>query len=420
MDKLSEQDEKRYVDAVGRAIMAVNDGTDPNEALAKAASEEKAMPPIVQRMVEAYNVSSTQAHLKQASGADRAASFPVAETSRVLDIMYPAKPKAAEAAELQEKAAIAAIFQPARETEDFFKQPPAPLPAEWLKAAEAVPVDPEEAARRLFRTHDRMRKVATDATGAYQRTYTDMLGLAGKAAECFRRLDMPAFEDVEARVRSQYGDLGKSAMDFIHALWGGNGKRAAEVPKYPILYDETQMPYREIHAAIHGAQATIKAADAAAARIQELTEFELRHVDELPKLGKKAGIPGTAKDVMEVLGIGSDPTSTRQKTVNEVSAPGNEAQLRAIKVQAMMNDLLSNDSVLAGYDPKEVTSAYNQIAQMAPHVAKQPVLMRGLLRRIVQQGGVVEPHELTQLSDLEKAERQPALPLGGEQKKAPA
>jgi len=422
MEKLSEADERRILAAMERVIDATNGGADPSAAIAKVAADEKFAPPVVQRMVEAYNVSKTNAYMKEASGEARAASFPIADAAKVLGEMYPAVPKAARARELEETEAIAAFFAPKGESVDFFKiaddggiagqaggSAEGGLVTSDPERAAAHPFDPAEAQAKKIRKHRKLEKDADDARVKYAGAFSDWFGKMAEAVEYFKRPDHISFAEVENRISSNFGALGKAAMDAIHVLAGGLAKRAEAAP-YPLMVDIAKAPYRSIVEAMSAANEVVKYASDAAAAAVALEQYDRENGLTLVK--PAAGILVSTKDFMEALGVGSDPTATRARTAAEVMAPGHETQMRAVKVQAMINDLVSNDPVLSAHDPNDVADAYNQIAQLVPHVASQPVLMRGLLRRVVQQGGVVEPHELKQVSDLEKQKEPAPLPLG--------
>jgi len=75
-----------------------------------------------------------------------------------------------------------------------------------------------------------------------------------------------------------------------------------------------------------------------------------------------------------------------------------------------MSDFMSNDPVISTYDPDEVTGAYNQIVQMAPRSAQQPAVMRGLLRKMLQQQDAMEPFEAEQVAKIEKTFKDLAEP----------
>ena len=120
---------------------------------------------------------------------------------------------------------------------------------------------------------------------------------------------------------------------------------------------------------------------------------------------KRAVDPFTVGAVMGpmALGMREPPELSKYREVlADVYDPTHEAKLNAVKNKAMLNDFLSNDPILSSYDPEAVTNIYNQVASLSPAAARQPVLMRGLLRKAIQQGGVIEPFEVQQLTQVEE------------------
>ena len=111
------------------------------------------------------------------------------------------------------------------------------------------------------------------------------------------------------------------------------------------------------------------------------------------------------------LGLKEPPELSKyREALADVYDPVHETRMNAVKSKAMLNDFLSNDPILSSYEPEAVTGIYNQIASMAPNAARQPVLMRGLLRKAIQQGGVIEPFEVQQLTQMEEAFKGKASP----------
>jgi hypothetical protein len=133
---------------------------------------------------------------------------------------------------------------------------------------------------------------------------------------------------------------------------------------------------------------------------------------QMPKVGaanrpfvKRAVDPFTVGAVMGPMALGMrEPPelSKYREALADVYDPTHEAKLNAVKNKAMLNDLMSNDPILSSYDPEAITNVYNQIASLSPAAARQPVLMRGLLRKAIQQGGVLEPFEVQQLTQVEE------------------
>jgi len=102
--------------------------------------------------------------------------------------------------------------------------------------------------------------------------------------------------------------------------------------------------------------------------------------------------------------------SLKEETIGDLFDPEHEAELVKIRTQAMLSDFMSNDPVISTYDPEEVTDAYNQIVQMAPRSAQQPAVMRGLLRKMLQQQDAMEPFEAEQVAKIEKTMKDIAEP----------
>ncbi len=105
----------------------------------------------------------------------------------------------------------------------------------------------------------------------------------------------------------------------------------------------------------------------------------------------------------------------QQEALSELMDPEHEAELTKIRTQAMLSEFMATDPIISTYDPDELAMAYNQVVQLTPRAAQQPAVMRGLLRRFLQQQDALEPHEAGQLAQVEvslkKLEEPPKLPF---------
>lgn len=93
--------------------------------------------------------------------------------------------------------------------------------------------------------------------------------------------------------------------------------------------------------------------------------------------------------------------SRLKKMQLQLSDPGHETNLRKIRTQAMLHDMMQNDNVLRGYKPTEIAGAFNDISQMSPRLAGQPMLTRSLLRKWLPQGGI-DTFEAKDVAETEK------------------
>lgn len=137
-------------------------------------------------------------------------------------------------------------------------------------------------------------------------------------------------------------------------------------------------------------------------------------------------IPGDSpltKDIKTEVQKAFEPPSEEKiklETLGEMFDPKHEQEMARIKTQAMLAEFMSSDPVISTYDPEEVSNAYNQIAQMAPRTSSQPAVMRGLLRKLLQQQDALETFDADQITAIEErlkkiSEPPKALvaPLGG-------
>jgi hypothetical protein len=99
-----------------------------------------------------------------------------------------------------------------------------------------------------------------------------------------------------------------------------------------------------------------------------------------------------------------------RETVAELFDPSHEAEMQKIRTQAMLSEFMSVDTIISTYDQDEVTNAYNHISQLAPRAALQPALMRGLLRKMLQQQDTLEAFDVDQLAGIEQKLKNLASP----------
>jgi hypothetical protein len=99
-----------------------------------------------------------------------------------------------------------------------------------------------------------------------------------------------------------------------------------------------------------------------------------------------------------------DPEKAKKMKMDQYSkltAPDHETALKNIKAQATLHDMLLNDEVVSGYDPKEVAIAFNEIANVAPGVVDSPAVLQALLRKRLEAGTLAD-FDVKQLLEMDK------------------
>lgn len=114
-------------------------------------------------------------------------------------------------------------------------------------------------------------------------------------------------------------------------------------------------------------------------------------------LGTAVGM-GTKGMLENAFGGDNDPAGKVNDAYLDLEDPAHDSQLRQIRSQALLTDMM-NDDVIGGHDPDDVARAYNEISQMAPRTATQPIALRSLLRHHLTSN--LEPHEAQQVTQLE-------------------
>jgi hypothetical protein len=99
---------------------------------------------------------------------------------------------------------------------------------------------------------------------------------------------------------------------------------------------------------------------------------------------------------------GGPPAETKTKAMASLTDPEHETELRNIRAQGVLHDMMLNDPVVSGHDPHDVALAFNELADVAPGFVDSPGAMQALLRKRLEAGQMAD-FDIKQLVDMEKA-----------------
>lgn len=128
-------------------------------------------------------------------------------------------------------------------------------------------------------------------------------------------------------------------------------------------------------------------------------------------IGEVGGKSTTQTGMMaELAGLTKDTDKLKMDAYNDITTPDHELALKNIQSQATLHDLMLNDDVISGHDPKEVALAFNEIAATAPSVVSSPAILAAVLRKRLEAGSMAD-FDAKQLLEMEKlkAERDEKL-----------
>lgn len=429
MTPLSKSAEKKLIQAIEKAAQLVNEGLSPNDAIIKSATDANVPAGHVNLMVHAYNTGRTTKQREQGeSTLEKAADFSLADADTVLAKLYPDQVKtSAELRTSQEvstdyaispKAAIARREKEMRKAAALAR----PLPE---KTYVAPPRDPK--AEVLRKQSEKMAAVKAaeetrrQAFEAYQKAATQFDALA----EYFRRPGNMPFQAAKRETALRLGETANSVFDKVAAVYPHITKQADDGKNHfgnDPVYDlvggviAAVERYNDLQARVvvkEAAQPEKKTAP------EPITGSVLDALEEKPLTLKEAnflsgfkGVTSAPKAVGGYMGANmNDPAKEKPPAVKsmyrELGSPDHEKEMKSIRTRGMLHDLMLNDDVIAGHDPREVAMAFNDVASVSPDLVDSPGAMQAVLRKRLEAGQMAD-FDVKQLMEMEKLKAEQA------------
>lgn len=425
MRQLSKEAEARLLAAIETAAANVNAGENPNEAIIKIAKEQDMPAGQVRLMVHAYNTGRTTATRENGeSPAEKSADFRLADVDTILDALYPKAVKTAAEITRSEVVSTEYAVSPAGflgRRKQMQKTAFAPLEKTWTPP----PRDEHAAAMRHYsekqaekRAAEELRRQATDA-------YTKAAAAMELLHEYFRRPGNMSFQDAVRETELRYGESGVSVLKKVAAVYPHLEKQAATDKQHFGDCVPCNLAQNVITAvaAYNDAQGKLPQPKTAETKpTPEIVTGSILYnpLEESLELKKAdASLPTGPVSATRMLGQqmfeGANtyikpPEKLMGDTLKEITDPDHERKLRNIRAQSVVTDLMTNDPVISGHDPREVANAFNELAEIAPNFMDSTAAVQALLRKRLEAGQLAD-FDIKQLLELEKmrAERQKNL-----------
>jgi hypothetical protein len=428
MRPLSKEAESKLLAAIEKAAELVNSGETPNAAIIKVASAENIPAGHINLMVHAYNTGRTTKQRESGdSPIEKAADFHLANADEIIDALYPKAVKTS--AEIIANSVVSTEYALppsgfiARRKVTMEKAAAAlmSLPEKtWI----APPRDEHAAAMR-----DHSKKQASKleleelrrvATVAYSKAASAMDDLA----TYFRTPGNMSFADAVKQAGLRVGEEGVSVLVKLAEVYPWLKKQAATRERHfgkngPYALIETVIEklaeYKDYQARFNAAnpqqpkkEAAVKTATLTGSILHNPVEAPL----ELKKADASPGLPSlnpvsVTRSLGETMFEGANsyikkPDQLRNEAFADITDPDHERKLRNIRAQSVLADLITNDPVISGHDPREVTNAFNELAEVAPNFMDSSATVQALLRKRLEAGQLAD-FDVKQLVDLEKA-----------------
>ena len=447
---MKRETEKRLMECVELTSKYASAGSDPNEAIVKAARDTNLRESEIDLVVRAYNTGQTnKTRMNGDDILEKTAEFPLASVDVVKEALYPSTVKTAAAG----RGGPSAVSTDTSVSVDYSMSPQTMLErlerrekraanVDWrtingqkIEAPEPYPRDPtyeyeqkraadqranhafNEARRQQFEAMEAMRTKFAELGEYFMRTDCTPLPVVKRAAAMLYGEDKT--ERIFNLLDEHYPHVSKTAANRDRDMTIAHGNEGLE-----LMLDmmRASHEYREKCAAYDAAEAKLPDKSHMKQAAPKVDIYVGSVLDEVPEKVAVApmsmlGMYGLGSNLIrDTKGLidGPDPKQLVQQELDQLQDPSHEAQLNEINSEATLHDLLANDPVISGYDPNEAANAYNEIIQTAPAAGGNRMIMQSLLRKRLAQG-TVDTFDANQLLDLEKKVRatQPAPAIKG-------
>lgn len=418
-DFLTPQTESKITAGVERMESRIDAGLTPTEALQKTAEEESWGPDVIRLVGRAYNKGMHNFQRKSASDVfGKYATFELSDPESVIENMYSVKgdagpqekaagcdafyasgynPFAARAAKLAYDEYLTTIEKSAEEDANFI-------------TSNKVESDRDQVIQNAFTNRNRLMKRAEILR---QAEYEAELTFEKAAERLIKHFRLAENAGKFAEFESACSGIDKSAgvIDYIYAaakLDRFNEKRADD----STLGDATQFSQQlsDVRSATLAVDQVKVARDKLAETNARIEHF--RGVIKNPDGEKEAGIFNVANSAMRAIGSSEDLSGTKTISPSNVAYhydPDHQLELDKIRAQTNLAEMMNDDEIISGYDPAVVLRRFNEITQLSPEIASQPLALRAVLRRHLRADA--EPFEAQELAKLEQqlASQKPKL-----------
>jgi hypothetical protein len=381
MTPMSKTDESRVIKAIEDAIVLTKEGSSPNEAIEKIATQNQLGPEMIRRVAEAYNKSKSVHWMsKAASPDDRAKSFPLADPSAIIHSIYvPKMDKAASAEPLQ------------LPDKDFSRADVVmPMLDKQASARRTATITPSSALQRFEKyagmcnlLEQNMHQKVAENRREFQRSLE-------KAAEEILPMAPGTFRKVAQMVVNGYPDNGQMLMTILARK---TRKDLPELQKtaHAVVFPRKE-PYVTICRVFEYAQ---KIAQSQTDYTLFCKEAKLGNVSLKAFLGHSAGA-GVSRHLNKEDEGGFDPSG-------DALDPIFSNRLRELEAKRVLMGLILYDPDFEQYRYGDLVKSYNNAVQSVPEAFNNPVVLKNLMVKNLESSGVKDVFELKQESELSQS-----------------
>lgn len=424
--------EQLIMTAVEKTAELVNAGSDPTSSVVKVARDLQLTPGQVNILVHAYNTGTTTCQRQH--GADvfeKSAEVDLADPAVALEQLYPSEVKSASVMHRETVVsldyALPASFLAARKADIEKRAAAAKVNLRPDVPAPLRPVSPEYAFKKADSDIRRCRHAIDEARRIKSASFDRMVSRFEDLVQCLRLSGAPPFGWFSKQAAAIHGEAGRTVCEQVTSLYPAFAKQADDGQ-----LRSTRIPAFVLLENLLTAVETFNEKQAEFVRVEQVKTAEAEEAARpfvRPRPDSIAGGPVkvanaytsnlagnyTTRVFDSIANNMSDPSASSDDVsgaVKQLTDPHHESTLRNIRLQSMLTDLMTDDDIVSGYDPEQVSQAFNEINTMAPRLAEQPGAMRTAMAKRLQQGRLSD-FEVSQLLGAETQLKRLEVPGGG-------
>lgn len=424
--------EQLIMTAVEKTAELVNAGSDPTSSVVKVAKDLQLTPGQVNILVHAYNTGATTCQRQHGTDVfEKSADVALADPVAALEQLYPTEIKTAAAIHRETAIsfdyAVPASFLAARKVTAEKRAAAATVDLRPSSPAPAKPVDPEYAIKKAESDVRRCRHAIDEARRLKSASFDRMTTRFEDLVQCLRLSGAPPFGWFRKQAGAIYGDAGTLVCDQIVALHpefakqADDGKlRSTKIRAFELVdnlltaidtFNTKQAEFVHIERV-----KTAEAEEAIRPFVRPRPDSIFGGPVKVANGAYYSNLAGnyTTRVFDSIANNMTDPSASPEDVngaVKQLTDPHHESTLRNIRLQSMLTDLMTDDDIVSGYDPEQVSQAFNEINTMAPRLAEQPGAMRTAMAKRLQQGRLSD-FEVSQLLGAETQLKRLEVPGG--------
>ena len=368
MQKLSSKEETRLIKAVEEAVYETRSGLSPDDAIQKVAQKHDYTPPFIDVIVGAFNKSKAVHNLTNGSG-----EFELASTPNVVNGIYGEKTEKVACQVPKGKFSEVAVM----EDEQVLQKVAAD--SSFVKYASMTKSS-------IFGL---LQKAATvqNAVGAklHSNLGSSRIGFdkaVSTAVDTMRPMMKHELQKVAQALVNGYPRTGSK---FVALLSSKLGK---DLPKLEKTAYAAVFPLQEPYVSI--ATAYEKASDIAQAE-NALRAFKKEAKDTF----MQEFLANVAADAVGMGGAVRSEFMEDPKELEDQLSPEFYNKLKSVDTRKNFMNLALYDKDLQKFNFNDLIDSFNAVSQVVPAASTKPIILRNLMLRNLETGGLKDPFELT-------------------------